>query len=109
MLCEQRPDFLAEIRQLRSRFGICFWTHSWMRWRSAAASVGEAGEIVSLAAGETEGFAATTAAAAADAGEIAGEGFGDPGVGDASSQFTKPDVGEELFSRFALGFPKVWS
>ena len=82
-----------------------------MRWRYAEVNVVEAGEIVSLAAGEAEGFAATTAAAAAaDAGEVAGEGFGDPAdIGDASSQFTKPEVGEEFFSRFALGFPKVWS
>jgi hypothetical protein len=81
-----------------------------MRWRSAEVNVVEADEIVSLAGGETEGFAATTAVAAADAGEVVGEGFGDPaGGGDASSQFTKPEVGEELFSRFALGFPKVWS
>jgi hypothetical protein len=79
-----------------------------MRWRSAEVNVVVAGEIVSLAAGEALGFAATTAAAAADAGEIAGEGFGDPAdIGDASSQFTKPEVGEEVFSRFALGLPKV--
>ena len=81
-----------------------------MRWRSAEVNVVVAGEIVSLAAGEAEGFAANTAAAAAGAGEIAGEGFGDPAdIGDASSQFTKPEVGEEFFSRFALGLPKVWS
>ena len=81
-----------------------------MRWRSAEVNVVEAGSIVSLAAGEAEGFAATTVAAVADAGEIAGEGFGDPaGAGDASNQFTKPDAVEEVFSRFALGFPKVWS
>ena len=79
-----------------------------MRWRSAEVNVVEADEIVSLPAGETEGFATTTAASAADAGEIAGEGFGDlAGVWDASSQFTKPDAGDEVFSRFALGFPKV--
>ena len=70
----------------------------------------EAGEMVSLADGETEGFAAATAAAAAEAGEIVGEGFGDPaGVGDARSQFTKPEVGVDVFSRFPPGFPKVWS
>jgi hypothetical protein len=81
-----------------------------MRWRSAEVNVVEAGEMVSRAAGETEGVAATTAAITVDAGEVVGEGFGDPaGVGDASSQFTKPEVGEEVFSRFALGFPKVWS
>ena len=81
-----------------------------MRWRSAEVKVVEADEIVSLAAGVAEGVAAATAAAAVGAGEIAGEGFGDPaGAGGASSQFTKPDVGEEIFSRFALGFPKVWS
>ena len=80
-----------------------------MRWRSAEVSAGEAGEIVSLAAGEAEGFAACTAAVAGDAGDIAGEGVGGAaGVGDASSQFTKPEVGEELFC-FPLGFPKVWS
>ena len=82
-----------------------------MRWRSAEVSVVAAGEIVSLAAGETEGLAATTAAAAGDAGDIVGAGFGDtPGIGDASSQFTKPEVGEEaFFSRFKLALPKVWS
>ena len=75
-----------------------------MRWRSAEVNVVEAGEIVSRAAGEAEGFAATTAAAAADA----GDGFGDPAdIGDASSQFTKPEVGEDALSRFVLGFPKV--
>ena len=69
-----------------------------MRWRSAEVNVVDAGEIVSLAAGEAEGFAATTAAAAADDGEVVGEGFGEAaGVGDASSQFTKPEVGEEVF------------
>ena len=81
-----------------------------MRWRSAEVNVVGADVIVSLTAGETEGFAAAAAAAAADAGEIAGEGVGDPaGAGDASNQFTKPDVVEEAFSRFAFGFPKVWS
>ena len=79
-----------------------------MRWRSAEVSDVEAVEIDSLAAGETDGLAATAAAAAADAGEIVGEGFGDPaGDGDVSSQFTKPDVVVDAFSRFATGFPKV--
>ena len=81
-----------------------------MRWRSAEVNVVEAGEIVSLAAGETDGFAADTAVVAAEAGDVVGEGFGEPaGVGDASSQFTKPDAVEGVFSRFTLGLPKVWS
>ena len=77
-----------------------------MRWRSAEVSAVEADEIVSLAAGETEGLAAATAASVG-AGKTVGEGLGDPAGGDARSQFTKPEVGADAFSRFASGFPKV--
>jgi len=70
----------------------------------------EADAIVSLRAGEAEGFAATTGGTTAGAGETSGDGFGDPaGARDESNQFTKPDAVEGAFSRFALGFPKVWS
>ena len=101
-LLEQRPDFLAQIGQLPLQVGqllldpfldalaICRGERRWQRARSFLSRRGEA-----------EGFAATTAAAAADDGEAVGEGFGDAaGVGDASSQFTKPEVGEELFVLF---------
>ena len=80
-----------------------------MRWRSAEVRAGGAGAIVSLAGGETEGFAAARAAAAAVAGvgRATGDGFGDAaGVGDARSQLTKPVVGVDVFSRFAPGAPK---
>src|SRR5664279_4582572 len=82
-----------------------------MRWRLAEVKVGVvADETVSLEAGEAEGFAATTAATAADDGEAVGEGFGEAaGVGDARSQLTKPELGEDAFSRFAFGFPTVGS
>ena len=70
-----------------------------------------AGLIVSLAAGETEGLAATTAAATADDGEAVEDGFGEAaGVGDASSQFTKLDVGvDPFFSRLPPRSPKMCS
>src|SRR5436305_14184663 len=109
MLCFRSGQiFSLTSSSCRSRLSNCFWTHSWMRWRSAEVSFSGAAEIESVGVAEEDGRGVageiTLFATALETGVEVGR---TEGVGDARSQLINPEAGDAPF--FPLVFPNACS